>query len=211
MKSLSSIVVAGLAGFWFCGCNEQVREESQEDVPIPVAKVEDDTPQTSPLKSNADGDVFTRPEVVEIEGVKFTIPAGWKRTDLASGQAGFISARFLIPVEDQELQLTFSTAGGGIAANFDRWRGQFQLEPGIEPLEDLITLVDGQAHWIDLRGTYSAGTGFTSSDPESDVRMIGVGIPLANTAMYLKLLGPSSLVSRITDDMRALVKSADLP
>jgi hypothetical protein len=211
MKASPSFLIVELACVLLSGCSKSALEETTKDAPIPVAKVEDHQPKSSSVSSKSTNETSSRSGVVEIEGVKFTIPAGWKRVDLTPAQSGFISARYLVPVDGEELQLTFSTAIGGIDANFDRWRGQFRLKPGVEPIQDLITLADGEAHWIDLRGTYTASTGFTSSYPESDVRMIGVGIPLADTAMYLKLLGPEPLVSQITDDMRSLVKSVDLP
>lgn len=190
------------------GCDSSESETAQEPPPLKTA------PSNSPVATSGtdSSTVSTSPEVVDIEGVKFTIPVGWKRADLMPAQAGIISARYLIPVDDSELQLTFTTARGGIDANFERWKGQFELEAGTEPIEDRITLSDGEALWIDLRGTYRAGgTGFSSPDPESGTRMIGVGIPLGEQEMYLKLLGPSAQVAKITERMRDLVKSADLP
>jgi hypothetical protein len=212
MNRIALALLWGIGGVALQGCGDPVSEPVGEAPPIPVARGEKDrsTPAETPgTRENAQ--VSTRPEVVDIEGVKFTIPAGWKRVDPQERQVGFISARYLIPVENEEIQLTFSTARGGIEANFDRWRGQFQLDPGVEPIRDRITLVGGEAHWLDLRGTFSAGTGFSAGEPESGVRMIGVGIPLGDEAMYLKLVGSESLVGRLTDALRDVVKSADLP
>ncbi|MBD3675522.1 MAG: hypothetical protein HUJ26_18580 [Planctomycetaceae bacterium] len=198
---LGTILISG-------GCGSAKNDQPQEPPPLQTAPA-----NGSDAKSNnRPGSASSSPEVVDIEGVKFTIPAGWKRVDLMPAQAGIISARYLIPVDDSELQLTFTTASGGIAANFDRWQGQFELEAGTEPIEDRITLPDGEALWIDLRGTYRAGgSGFSSPDPVAGTRMIGVGIPLGEQEMYLKLLGPADQVAKIADQMRELVKSADLP
>jgi len=206
-KSLITLACISSVGI-FGGCGPTEPETADAPPPLKTAPSKGSGKSSTDVASN----VSKSPETVDIEGVKFTIPAGWKRADLMPAQAGIISARYLIPVDGNELQLTFTTARGGIAANFERWKGQFDLEAGTEPLEDRITLSDGEALWLDLRGTYRAGgTGFSSPNPESGTRMLGVGIPLGEQEMYRKLLGPSSQVGKIASQMRDLVKSADLP
>jgi len=197
---------AAPAILFLTGCGAPTSIEDKEPPPIQTAP----SNGVSKVNSVNNGQASTSPEAVDVEGVTFTIPAGWKRADLMPAQAGIISARYLIPVDDNELQLTFTKVRGGIEANFDRWKGQMELTN--DPIEDRITLSEGDAFWIDLRGTYRAGgSGFSSPDPESDIRMLGVGIPLGDEELYLKLLGSADQVAQITDQIRDLVKSADLP
>ena len=207
---LTKIILLSLI---LAGCERSPDEQYVEDAPIPIARQESDEPETTSEATPSDDkpDESSRSKVVTIENVKFTVPGHWKQVE---PESSFISARFMLPTDEQDVQLTVSTAGGGIEANFTRWKGQFQLTPGIEPIRQAITLTEGEAHWLDLRGTFTASTGISGSTPERETRMIGVGIPLPNDpghAMYLKLLGPESAVAQLTDEMREFVKSADLP
>lgn len=202
-----------LASYWLIlpalfltGCGSQPSNEEKILPPIQTAA----SLNRPKVSNNGSSQVSTSPQAVDIEGVTFTIPTGWKRADLMPAQAGIIAARYLIPVDGGELQLTFTKVRGGIEANFARWTQQMELDN--DPIEDRITLSEGDAFWIDLRGTYRAGgAGFSSPDPETNTRMLGIGIPIGNEELYLKLLGPTDQVAQIADDIRKLVKSADLP
>lgn len=198
------ILFAGLCLFGLAGCESS--EPVAEEPPIPMM---DDEPAASPPASDDDAGSGLRVE--EISGVTFRVPASWKRAELTPAQAGFIDARFLIPVDGEEVQLTVTSARGGIDANFERWEGQFVAGSGPPAIRESIRVDGADAEWIDLRGTFTAGAGFSGGAPQEGARMLGVGIPLGDSEMYLKLTGLAAQVETLVEPLRAMATSADLP
>ena len=168
------------------------------------------TPDTSAAKqAGADNPADeTRDET--IAGIRFRVPAAWKRAELTPSQQGFIDARFEIPAGDAAVSLTCSSTGGGRQANIDRWIGQFRLSPGEQPQTETLTVDGAEATWVDLTGTFDSrmpGGG----GPRENWRMLGVAIAAKQQDFYLKLTGPRDAVSRVHDEFRTFAQSARLP
>lgn len=212
----ASAVCCGLAG---CGAEERMAAE----VPVPTVPAADSSAGTSgsttgglpaghppvgtAANSNPSGSGRVGPFEFSFRGLLFDVPAGWKEVELTEMQRGFVDARFLIPSGDSEVQLTFSSVGGGVQANIDRWIGQFQLAEGDEPKIETIEVAGVSATWVDIRGTYSSGFGAAASTNENQ-RMLGAALPLPTGDVYLKLTGPRDVVANIAEDVRKFVVSA---
>jgi hypothetical protein len=180
------------------GCGGE-RETAQRDAPIPTVPV----PGTGPEKSAA-----ASPEL-KFDGIRFTLPAGWKQVDVPPEKRGFIDAQVLVPAAGQELTLTLSSIGGGIEANVTRWKSQFSSGPSERPLIDAIDIGGRKATWVDLRGSFRASPGM-AAESQSGWRMLGVGIPLEQRDFYLKLAGPAEAVEAAREEFREFVNTARL-
>lgn len=201
-----------LCGLLVCAFGCGTEDTTTADPPVPVAgdPVTDETaadePQASDPAASADGAYQTT-----ISGFEFTVPAGWREAELRPEQQGFIDARYEIPAAGEEVGLTFTTSGGGVQANVDRWIGQFTLPEGVEPVIETLT-VDGIAvTWVELRGTFDAGAGrpFGGGDPpKENWMMIGVAYEGQPQQFFIKLTGPSAVVEGLKADFRGMVESA---
>ncbi|QDT97901.1 hypothetical protein [Gimesia aquarii] len=185
---------------FFYGCHSD-SSESNSDLPVPEAEpLHLEQPKPSMAKTQVAGKK-------EYDGIQFHIPEGWEEVPLSPAQQGLISASFRIPKAGDKVKLTLSSVGGGIDANLQRWRGQFQLPPGETPTQETIRVDNTDVIWLDLRGTYDSGIGVESSS-ESGMRMIGVAIPRSPRDFYLKLTGPRDQLMKVEKEFRDFVKSA---
>lgn len=182
------------------GCGSDHSGE-QEEPPIPTAPaLTDPASETSEPVSDSGG-------ATEIDGIQFQVPSGWEQVALSPAQQGMISASFRIPDAGKDVKLTLSTVGGGIAANLERWRGQFQLKPGESPVEKTIRVDGVDAVWLDLRGTFDSRPAI-DAQVSSGMRMIGVAIPRSPRDFYLKLTGPREQLLNAATEFQDFVKSA---
>ncbi|MCA9014033.1 MAG: hypothetical protein KDA77_01765 [Planctomycetaceae bacterium] len=184
--------------FYGCDSNEHT---SQADLPVPeAAPLPAEEAQSGRSENQSSG-------LKEFDGIQFEVPAGWEQVALSPEQQGMISASFRIPQAGDGVKLTLSSVGGGIDANLQRWKGQFQLPPGEAPLQETIRVDHVDAIWIDLRGTFDSGPAISSS-VASGMRMIGVAIPRSPRDFYLKLTGPREQLLKVETEFRDFVKSA---
>ncbi len=193
-------VFLAYATFFSHGCSSE-RSESQSDLPVREAE---------PVQSaHSNSSVAKIPEsgFKEYDRIRFKIPEGWQEVPLSSAQQGMITASFKIPQAGDAVKLTLSSVGGGIDANLQRWRGQFQLPSGETPIQETIRVDNVDAIWLDLRGTFASGTAANSS-AQSGMRMIGVAIPRVPRDFYLKLTGPRDQLVKVKEEFRNFVKSA---
>ncbi|QDV50575.1 hypothetical protein [Gimesia fumaroli] len=194
----SIIVLLCAVSFHGCGSKEG---GSNTDLPIPEAE---------PLhieNALSDQEGQQGSGVKEFDGIQFHVPVGWKQVALTPAQQGMISASFQIPQAGDDVKLTLSSVGGGIDANLQRWKGQFQLPPGEAPLQETIRVDHVDAIWLDLRGTFDSGPAINSS-VASGMRMIGVAIPRSPRDFYLKLTGPREQLLKAEKEFREFAKSA---
>ena len=186
--------------FLIQGCGSEPSTE-QANPPIPMAPaMAVSNHETKENNSTSEGETV-------IDGIRFQVPPGWEQVALSPAQQGMISASFRIPEAGNDVKLTLSSVGGGIAANLQRWKGQFQLKPGESPLEKTMRVDGVDVVWLDLRGTFDSGPAI-DSQVASGMRMIGVAIPRSPRDFYLKLTGPREQLLNIDAEFREFVKSA---
>ena len=87
-------------------------------------------------------------------------------------------------------EVTITPAGGNLADNVNRWRGQVGLNPVSEEQirQDLRSIdVDGSTgQYVDLTGPESAG----------GLRILAVRVPHGDTTWFFKMTGPADVVGR---------------
>jgi hypothetical protein len=206
-KTILSISVNGRSfGMSLCfvscitaGCSEQPKPVAE--VPVPIAKpLVTEAASPSEAKSNEAGtDAKTEPYEATVGGFRFLVPPTWTEQPPKSQ---FVLGEFSIPGAEGAARLTVSSAGGGVEANLERWRGQFSRGPNDpEPKESEITFDGQKGTLLDLVGSYTDM--FGGGKPNRNWRMLGIAVPMGSTNVFVKLTGPQSTV---TDQREAFLK-----
>lgn len=128
-------------------------------------------------------------------GLVYTTPEGW--TEKPGSMMRDVNFTFGPNGEGECYIARLPGAGGGLAANVNRWRSQM----GAAPLsESEITALPtrplfGQpAHFVSVDGTFSPGMGSSQTFP--DYRLIGVILSGEAGAVFVKMTGPKALVEQ---------------
>ena len=132
------------------------------------------------------------------------VPASWKEVNAG----GFLVAKYLVTGSDNaraDVNVSMSAgAGGGVAGNVNRWRGQLGLgELSEAELNKALTPVDtssGKAVSVDMTGT-DARSG-------QKARLVGVIIPGQDQTWFYKIMGNEQLVAAEKDAFLKFVQSA---
>lgn len=177
------------------GCSDAETENSKtKKADLDIAPAKKTAGATA--ASDADG-------TVSADGFTFTLPRGWTKRTLSQFQMSVIAAKVGRDVDGVDITATFSSAGGGVPANLERWEGQF---PGAQPETKKIEVAGMSATWIDLRGRYQGM--MQSNEDTSDYRMLGVAVERQTQDFYIKLVGPRAAVTKVENEFRQMVESA---
>ena len=132
--------------------------------------------------------------------IKFTLPKGWK--EVPAGQ--FQTSRFVVGDEKEPVEISISSAGGDLASNINRWRGQVGLEPiSDEQIASAMTptKVSGQSGLqIEVIGPPG----------EKQQAILGVIVPSAGRNLFIKLKGPAKPALEQKKNFDEFVKSLKL-
>lgn len=140
------------------------------------------------------------------KGISLTIPAGWQERPPASE---FVQAEFALDGPGGPARLTLSSAGGGIEANLERWRGQLTPGPNDPPPQQSTVSVDGrEAVVLELTGEFRDQ--FSGGVPQADWSLLGAIIPTGPANFFLKLTGPRETVTAHRQAFRRVVETARL-
>ena len=134
-------------------------------------------------------------------GVRWTAPAGWK----SEGPRPMRAASYAVPAtqpdtENGECVVYFFGAGqgGGIEANIERWKGQFQ-SAGKPPAAKVNkkTVNTLPVTTIDMSGTYTGmgGPMVAQKIAKPGYRLLGVIIEAPGGNLFVKFTGPARTVS----------------
>jgi hypothetical protein len=128
------------------------------------------------------------------------VPAGWQEVNGGS----FLVAKFMLTGNGgmaAAVNVSSSAgAGGGLAPNVNRWRGQLGLPPEEEISTVTFAIPGGQAQQVDISGT-NAQTGLPA---EID----GVIVTQPDRTWFYKLMGDPQLVAAQKDTFTTFVKGA---
>jgi hypothetical protein len=149
----------------------------------------------------------TGPFEKRFNGIRFSVPDGWKELELLPQQQGFIESRFEISTPEGPVAMTFSLNRGGIDSNINRWIAQFKPADDQQPVVEEVSVDGKSAKWVDVHGEFSGGPMAAASSGTIE-RMLGVAIPLGTGDFYLKLTGTNAAVSKVRDAFRKFVADA---
>lgn len=179
---LSTIVLAAV------GCQPEAQITSYT-VPKPESV---ETPPKKPFRPSAA--MAPAPSA----DVQFELPEGWQEIQAKQ----FTIKAFEVVDGDDRLEITISRAGGQLAANMNRWRGQIGLpetssemiEASLQPRE-----VNGQpASFIEMH---------QAEDAENRQSIIGIVIPEGDQTWFLKVRGSTKLAEREREHFESFAKS----
>lgn len=160
--------------------------------------------QTPGGGSNANASGGSLPRDAEGLQLDWTVPSGW--TEEAPGSFQVASFRSGESGETKGSISVLLAAGGGLADNVNRWRGQMGLEPWDKTqLANLPKhpVLGGDAWLVELEGAFR-GMG---SEPKAGWAMLGLIRQLPGDAVFLKLTGPKEEVAAERDAFLALASS----
>ncbi len=126
------------------------------------------------------------------------VPNGWTRGTASAMQL----AAFDVRDGDRQAGITVSTAGGNLAANINRWRGQVGLA------DASAAEIDQQARKIQIDG--HDGTSVELVGPESSSpckTILGVIVEAQGKQWFIKLTGDTELATREKERFEEFVKS----
>ncbi len=137
-------------------------------------------------------------DVVLAEGaLLLKAPGHW---DKVQPKINMIEAEFAIPkLEADQVngRVTMMASGGSIAANIERWFGQFELEG--EPKEPVVKEINQvKVHLVDLSGTFldTMGNPGGPSTKRKNYRMLAAIIESPEGNYYVKCYGPAALMEK---------------
>jgi hypothetical protein len=144
--------------------------------------------------------------LVGIDGLSSRTPANWKET---TSNRQFRYKEFALPKAegdkaDAELVIYFfeTGGGGGVKANIDRWKGQFQPPEG-KKIDDVAKLDEFKVAsvpvtYLDIQGTYlfKASPMAPQAEPRPNHRMLAAVFESPKGPYYIKLVGPEKTVTQ---------------
>lgn len=204
-------LLTAIGGLVLAGCGESspdTASTSQKSVPQASQTTKEPEPKAAGGPDNK-GDASAesakqKPREVSVAGFKFMVPGDWEEQ---APRSQFIMGEFSIPGEGGPARLTLSSANGGIEANVERWKGQFNRGPSDpDPRESEITLDGKKGTLLELSGTFTDM--FSGGVPNKNWRLLGVAVPLGPTNYFIKLTGPATVVTPRKDEFLQFVDSA---
>jgi hypothetical protein len=142
-------------------------------------------------------------------GLVFDTPEGW--TEKPASPMRDISLVFGENGEGECYVARLPGAGGGLAANVNRWRAQMGAEPlSDEEVSTLPTrpLFGQPARFVSVDGTFSPGMGSSESLP--GYRLMGLILSADAGAVFVKMTGPKELVEANAAAFDQFVSSLDV-
>lgn len=148
-------------------------------------------------------------------GLSLSAPAGWQRV---APKSAIVETEFSIPAEaagEQPGRMTVMGAGGSVAANIERWYGQFSQPDGTATKDKAVTktlkLAGCTVTMVDIPGTYKDMPGGPFAGGKSvdrpNYRMLAAIIETADQGSYfLKFYGPAATVAKHADGFRAMIE-----
>ena len=138
-------------------------------------------------------------------GFVWTVPEGWTR----SADRPLRTVTFVAEGEVECYVAVLAGDGGGVRSNLDRWRAQMGGAPlTVEELAALehVPALGVRAALIEVEGNYRGMNGETVQGGA----LLGAVAVLADSTVFVKMIGPLDAVRRETDRFRAFVTSLEV-
>jgi hypothetical protein len=138
------------------------------------------------------------------------VPPEFQPTEPASR---IIEREFKVGEGDDTARLTMMRAGGGVAPNIKRWKGQFSGGAEAEQKTEKMDVGPFEVHVVDFSGTYAERMGggpFFGGKvvQRENYAMAGAILVSPDGPMYfLKMIGPAKVVKSNREKFVEMVKS----
>jgi hypothetical protein len=170
------------------------------------------TAPTAPTSTTAPGVTSTvgaGPTMAAPAGATITwkVPAAWPAAENPSRMR---IATHKIPAAEGDTEgaeLSISQAGGDVASNIARWKGQF--DGASEPVQSDRSTADLKITVVAIEGTFKGGgmPGGPAAEPKPDQMMLGAIVEGTGAPYFFKLTGPKKTVEAARAGFDELVQS----
>jgi hypothetical protein len=192
MKPLSALSV-GLLALGLLACKDRA-SEPRKDAPAP-APLETTPPIAPGSPAKLEGDIGWQK------------PAAWNEVQHPSKMRKATYAIPKVEGDPEDAEMTVTQVGGGVAANIERWEGQFEEKPSAKIEKKTV---DGlEISIVELEGTYRGGMGPMmggDTEPKNDWALLAV-VVATEPAHFFKMTGPKNTVNAARGDVEQLVAS----
>ncbi len=141
-----------------------------------------------------------KPAVLEIDGMKASVPAGWKEE---KPENLLRYKQFKLPKmkdDTRDAEIVIFKLGGTAEENVKRWKGMF-LPPDGKTIEEVskvseIKIGDKKATQLDIYGTflYKKNPMEKKAEERPDHRMIAIQYDGGDASYQIRLVGPAATV-----------------
>lgn len=141
---------------------------------------------------------------------EMAVPAKFEKV---TPKSRIIQNEFKASKGDATARLTMMAAGGDVAANVNRWKGQFSNQPDGSFKKESMEVGSFTVHLVDVLGTYAESMGGGPFAPGKKVMrenyaMAGAILEAkSGRKFFIKLIGPAEVVKANRDDMVKMIKS----
>jgi hypothetical protein len=98
--------------------------------------------------------------------------------------------------------------GGGVNANIERWIGQMETGPGVQPRRDSFDTNDLRVSWVDVTGTLKpSGMGMGPTTPQPNSRLLGAVVEGPGGPWFFKATGPEATLAPQRDAFMKMLKN----
>jgi hypothetical protein len=158
-------------------------------------------------------------EVIELDGLKSSVPASWKAEDVGGNKMR--AYQFKLPrakddSADAELVVFYFGPGGGGSAedNVKRWKGMVEAPEGKKPVEaakvEKFKVGDVPVTYLDAQGTYLFKArpfdANAKAERKPDYRLLGVVFESPKGPYFIRVTGPAKTVEEHKKEFDAWLK-----
>lgn len=122
------------------------------------------------------------------------VPEGWTKSETGSSMRLITFSAGTRPGQKAECAVfEFEGNGGGRLDNFNRWLGQFDMEPLVETelmLQPTVFFFDEEVPLLVCEGSY----GGMGGPKKNDQMLLGASFELEDKSLYIKMTGPRDTV-----------------
>jgi len=211
MKTQLIVCVAGVLAV-VGGCEKQPETKTVTGVPLPQTPVHPAPAQPAPAQPTPVQPEAAKPSTggassVEVLGLKLAVPNGWT---VAPPSNSMRLAEIHVPGAGgdaaQACLVVFSSAGGTVQSNMDRWQGQVKGGTAGERVEQQVGGM--KVTTAEFVGTY-AGMG---EGPAKEGWMLrGSIVETPAGLLFIKMTGPKAAMEGQRDAFHAMVASIAKP
>lgn len=184
----ATMMAAALTGMTAC---EEKAPPPQPAQPSPKATPTAATPPVNTATPAAAPSAAASGATVGVLGLKFSVPQGWRQVPPANSMR---LAEIQVPDASgdaaKSCTIAFSSAGGTVESNLDRWSGQIHDAMG-NPVKGAVVksqVAGNAASTIELEGVYA---GMGDGQPKSNWMLRGTIIDTPEGLLFVKMTGPA--------------------
>lgn len=145
------------------------------------------------------------PNPAAATGLSWTKPAAWEQIEHPSTMR---KATYKLPKVDGDTadgEMSVTQVGGGIDANIERWKGQFDLDGDAEVTEREINGL--RVIVVSMKGTFKGGMMGGPADANEDWMMLAAIVDTKPQPHFFKATGPAKTLEAAREPFDGLVGS----